>query len=217
MSTYILMKILESSASRYDWGIRFLTFGRLDAVYDELTARADKGQTILDVGCGTGALTCRAARKGAFVKGIDSNPEMLEIARKCIQAENLTDQVVLSEMGVAELDNEPVESYDIVMSGLCFSELTEAERAFALKHIRRILKTNGLLLVADEVVPGNALKRILLRLIRFPMVVLTYLLTQTTTHPLKNLSDQIECEGFLIEASKRNFAGDFIQIIARKT
>ena len=217
MSTYVLMRIFESSANRYDWGIRFLTFGKLDALYDELTAYVGKGQTVLDVGCGTGALTCRAARKGAFVKGIDINPEMLEIGRKRVEAENLIDRVVLSEMGIAELDSEPAESFDIVMSGLCFSELTEAELAFALKHIRRILKTNGLLLVADEIIPGNWLKRILLRMVRLPVVVLTYLLTQTSTHPLKNFADQIESNGFLIETSKRNFAGDFIGIIARKT
>jgi hypothetical protein len=30
MSTYILMKVLESAPSRYDRGIRILTLGRLD-------------------------------------------------------------------------------------------------------------------------------------------------------------------------------------------
>jgi len=216
MSTYVLMKILESSAQRYDWGIRFLTFGRLNTIYDDLVSHVNKGQRVLDLGCGTGALTLRAARKGAFVKGIDVNPEMLEIARKRVEAENLTDRVVLSEMGVAELDDESAESYDVVMSGLCFSELTENERIFSLKHIRRILKPNGLLLIADEIVPENWAKRILVQVIRIPLVLVTYLLTQTTTHPLKNPANQIKSEGFSIEVSQRCFPGDFIQITARK-
>ena len=217
MSTYILMKLLESSANRYDWGIRFLTLGRLNAIYDDLVSYVNKGQHVLDLGCGTGALTLRAARKGAFVKGIDVNPEMLDIARKCVEAENLADRVVLSEMGVAELDGEPGESYDIVMSGLCFSELTEDERVYSLKQIRRILKSKSLFLMADEIVPENWTKRILVQVIRIPLVLLTYLLTQTTTHPLKDIANQIESNGFSIEISKRNFPGDFIRIAARKT
>ena len=216
MSTYVLMKILESSASRYDWGIRFLTFGRLNAIYDDLVSYVNKGQHVLDLGCGTGALTLRAARKGAFLKGIDVNAEMLEIARKRVEAENLANRVVLSEMGVAELDGEPAESYDIVMSGLCFSELTEDERVYSLKQIRRILKPKGLFLMADEIVPENWAERIFVQVIRIPLVLLTYLLTQTTTHPLKNPADQIKSEGFSIEASQRSFPGDFIRIVARK-
>jgi len=216
MSTYILMKILESSARRYDWGIRLLSLGRLNAIYDDLISWVDKGQRVLDLGCGTGALTLRAARKGAFVKGLDVNPEMLEIARKRVETENLTDRVELVEMGVAELDAEPPESYDVVMGGLCFSELTENERAYSLKQIRRILKPNGLLLIADEIVPENGVKRILVQAIRIPLILLTYFLTQTTTHPLKNPASQIKNEGFLIEDSRKSVTGDFIRIVARK-
>lgn len=65
MSTYILMKILESSAGRYDKAIRWLTFGQVDKAYDLLTSLIKNSQKILDIGCGTGALTLRALQKGA--------------------------------------------------------------------------------------------------------------------------------------------------------
>ena len=65
MSTYILMKILESIPSRYDRGIYILTLGKLDKIYNRLTSYIKKGQKVLDLGCGTGALTLRAAQKGA--------------------------------------------------------------------------------------------------------------------------------------------------------
>ncbi|MBU4228392.1 class I SAM-dependent methyltransferase [bacterium] len=161
MSTFILMKILESAPSRYDQGIRILTLGKLDKVYNRLTSHIKKGQRILDLGCGTGALTLRAAQKGAKVKGIDINPQMLEIAQKQASKKNLLQNVNLSEMGVTELESEKSNDYDVVMSGLCFSELTESELVFTLKEINRILKPSGLLLVADEVRPKSILKRIL--------------------------------------------------------
>ncbi len=112
MSLYVLMKILESAPYRYDRGIRILTLGRLGKAYDFLVGYVENGQRVLDIGCGTGALTLRAARRGARVKGIDINPQMLEIARAKATEEDLSSRIELFDMGIAELDREQPESYD---------------------------------------------------------------------------------------------------------
>jgi len=216
MSTYILMKVLESAPSRYDRGIRILTLGRLDKIYDRLASHIKKGQKVLDIGCGTGALTLMAARKGAKVKGIDVNPQMLEIAQKRAREANLTQNTELCEMGVAELKREEVESYDIVLSGLCFSELTEGELIYSLKKINRILKPGGLLLVADEVRPKSILNRVLNWLIRFPLLIVTYLIAQTTTKVVRNLPEKIVETGLSIESVRLNRMENFIELVARK-
>ena len=209
------MKILESAPNRYDQGIRILTLGKLDKVYNRLTSHIKKGQRILDLGCGTGALTLRAAQKGAKVKGIDINPQMLEIAQKQAIKKNLLKNVNLSEMGVAELESEKSNDYDVVMSGLCFSELTESELIFTLKEINRILKPSGFLLVADEVRPKSILKRILNELLRFPLAIITYLITQTTVHAIDNLTEKIKESGLLIESARLNNIGNFIEVVAK--
>ncbi|WP_179944390.1 corrinoid protein-associated methyltransferase CpaM [Kosmotoga pacifica] len=216
MSTYILMKILESAPSRYDKGIRILTLGRLDKAYDRLTSHIKKGQRVLDLGCGTGALTLRAAQKDAKVKGIDVNSQMLEIAQKRVSEANLTTNIELCEMGVVELGDEESESYDVVMNGLCFSELTEDELIYTLKEVKRLLKPGGFLLIADEVRPKSTLKRILNWLIRVPLVIITYLITQTTTKAVKNLPEKIEEAGLLIVSIRLNKMENFIELYARK-
>ncbi len=216
MSTYVLMKILESAPNRYDRGINILTFGRLNKVYDRLVSHIKKDQQVLDIGCGTGELTLKAARKGAFVKGIDINPQMLEIARRKINDAYVSDNVQLIEKGVAELGDENPGQYDAVMSSLCFSELSEDELNYTLKMIWRILKHDGLLLIADETNPETFFKKIIVGMIRIPLTILTYLLTQTTTKAITKLQERIVEAGFNIISIRRSKLDDFIEIAAKK-
>ena len=217
MSTYILMKVLESQPSRYDRGIKILTLGSLDPSYDRIASQVKKGDRVLDIGCGTGALTLRAALKGAKVKAIDINPEMQDILKKRAVELKLEKQIEVVEMGVAELDSEPLESYDAVMSGLCLSELSADEIRYTLREAKRILKPKGLLLLADEVVPEGFLKRVLNSLLRIPLIIITCILAQTTTHAVKDLPGLVGEAGFTIESVKMSALGSFIELVAKKS
>lgn len=216
MSTYVFMKILESATTRYDKGIRMLTGGKLDDAYDRLTSDIAEGQNVLDVGCGTGALALRAARKGAFVRGIDINPQMLEIARKRADESGLGEKMVFCEMGIAELGGEPERSYDVVLSALCFSELSADELDYTLKEVMRLLKPGGLLLVADEVSPDNFLRRAVNRIAGLPMKIITYVITQTTTTAVKHLPERVEGAGFSLVSIRSSRSKSFMELIARK-
>lgn len=216
MSTYVLMRILESAPHRYELGIRLLTFGSVGRAYEELVRHIEPGQRVLDVGCGTGALALRAARKGARVKGIDVNAEMLEMARHRAREEHLERRVELVEQGVAELDREKSESYDVVTSGLCFSELSDDELTYTLNQVARILEPGGLLLVADEVKPRALAWRALHTLVRAPLAVLTYVVTQQTTHALRGLPERLTRAGFALVSASFGGLGSFGAFVARK-
>jgi ubiquinone/menaquinone biosynthesis C-methylase UbiE len=216
MSTYVLMKILESAPSRYDLGIRLLTLGRLGKAYNRLTSQIKKGDRVLDLGSGTGALALRAAQRGAKVKGIDVNPRMLEIAQARAEEARLAQKIEFVEMGVVELDKEEAESFEVVMSGLCFSELTEDEFNFTLREASRILKPGGLFLVADEVRPTRMYKRILVWLLRIWLRLVVFIFTQTSTRTLISLPEKIREAGFDIVSLKLNKSETFLELIARK-
>ena len=57
------MRLLESAPGRYDVGIRFLSLGQIGRIYDR-AAELVCGREVLDLGCGTGTLTARLARRG---------------------------------------------------------------------------------------------------------------------------------------------------------
>jgi ubiquinone/menaquinone biosynthesis C-methylase UbiE len=216
MSTYVLMRILESAPSRYELGMRLLTFGGVERAYGRLAACVESGQRVLDLGCGTGALTVRLARRGARVKGIDVNAEMLAIAAQHVRAAGVDDCVELAEMGVAELDREPAASYDAVASGLCLSELSDDEITYALAEVMRLLRPGGLLLVADEVKAPGLAARLLRWLVRVPLAALTWVVTQQTTHPLTDLAGRLAAAGFETVSIRRGSLGDFVEIVARR-
>jgi len=215
MSTYVLMRILESAPRRYDLGMRLLTGGAVERAYDRLAAGVEGGQRVLDVGCGTGALALRMARRGARVKAIDIRAEMLEMAARRAREAGVGNRIALAEMGVAELDGEPAGSRDVVSTGLCLSELSDDEVAYTLRQAHRILVPGGRLLVADEVRPGGVVARLLRGLIRTPLVALTWLVTQQTSHAVQELSERIAAAGFEIVSLRHSgLLGVFAEIVA---
>jgi len=184
MSSYVLMKILESSPERYDRGIRMLGRGRIDSVYEAIAdVAARPSARVLDIGCGTGNVTLACAARGADVIGIDVNGGMLEVARgKPLPSHGSVDFV---EAGAAEIeDHFQAASFDSVVSCLAFSEMSADERVYALRSARRVLVPRGRLVIADETAPRSRTRRAAKRLRRLPSVVATWLLTQTTTRAL---------------------------------
>lgn len=208
------MRALESAAGRYDRGIHLLTLGRIKGLYDWLAARVRPGWRVLDLGTGTGALALRAAARGAEVTALDINPAMLEIARRKAKEAGLEGRIAWREMGVAELDAFLDGEFDAVSAGLCFSELTPAERRYALRQARRLLRPGGLFLLVDEVPPQRLFQRLLYTVVRVPLVVVTWLLTQTTTHPLPGLLDMIEVSGLRIMEQRTALFGSLVVAVA---
>ena len=220
--SYALMKALETAPARYDRGMAILTLGRLARVHRDIAARlrpttGQVGPSVLDLGCGTGALAQRLARQGGQVTGIDTSPAMLAQATRRVRAQGLESRVTLRELGIAELDTAFGDaSFDAVTATLLFSELSPDERDYALAQARRVLVPGGPLLVADEVRPDSALGRAATALLRLPAALLAYLLTQQTTRPVRGLRAAMERHGFEVVETRGYLAGTLRLFVARK-
>ncbi|GHE05506.1 ubiquinone biosynthesis methyltransferase UbiE [Defluviimonas sp. 20V17] len=210
MSSFVWMKVLESTPERYDRGIAMLSGGRIAQVYGRIAAiAAAPGRRVLDIGCGTGAVSFACAERGALVTGIDINAEMLEVARAKPVPEGGT--IAFLQLAAAEIEDRfEKTSLDAVVSCLAFSEMSEEEQDYALEIARRRLVPGGVIVIADEAAPATPLGRLLHRLRRLPVVLATYLLTQTSTRPVTGLAGRMRAAGFVDVSQERMLSDAFV-------
>lgn len=104
----------------------------------------DAGQSILDVGCGTGSLTAQLADRAGRVVGVDSSPSMVERARR------LHPDVDFAVCDALELPFEG--EFDVVFSNAVFHWIGDHDAL--LRAVRRVLKPGGVL-VCEFGASGN--------------------------------------------------------------
>lgn len=118
------------------------------------------GETLLDVGCGTGGVTIPAkirVGENGSAAGIDPAPEMIAIAHRKAKRAGVE---IDFRVGVIESLPFPDETFDVVTSSLMMHHLPEPLQVEGLAEIRRVLKPGGRILIADMMRPSTSfLKR----------------------------------------------------------
>ncbi len=121
------------------------------------SANVERGQDILDLGCGTGTLTVMLKRDFSSVQivGLDPDPKVLRRAR--IKATRAAVSVQFDQGFADELPYKDG-SFDRVFSSFMFHHLEEDERQKMLREVLRVLKPGGsfhlLDFVADDTSHG---------------------------------------------------------------
>ncbi len=213
MFSYIFMKILEGRPRSYDKRMDKASRGKVRLAKEAVAGEIPEAAQVLEIGCGTGELASMLIARGATVNGFDASPAMVEVSLERIRDEGLKDRFSVQQMGVDGMDGLPGSSYDAVVSTLVFSELSEDERRFALKHSNRVLKPGGKLVIGDEVVPRTLMRRLLHTLVRMPMLAATYLVSQSSTHPIGDLAGELKAAGFTVEKESRSQGDSFALVV----
>lgn len=154
-------------APYYDFSVNLITFGQAWRLRKMTVDHAliKPGDSVLDVGCGTGAVTLMAkvrAGKDGHVYGIDPAPEMIAVARSKAARKRLE---IDYRLGVIESLPFPDASIDVVTSSLMIHHLPDDLKVCGLAEIYRVLKPGGRLLVFDFMRPTKSfLNRFLITL-----------------------------------------------------
>lgn len=107
----------------------------------------DRSLCVLDVCTGTGRSALAVAESGCDIAGIDLSPEMLQVARKKVQNQHLSNYS-LHEMDATKLDFSDGH-FDIVMSSFALHEMDYQRIMQVLMEMNRVLKKNGKLFLVD--------------------------------------------------------------------
>jgi ubiquinone/menaquinone biosynthesis C-methylase UbiE len=210
----VFMKWLETTPGDYDRGIVLLTLGRLRPLKERIAADYIwPGDRVLEIGCGTGTLALMMASRDARVIGVDASPRMLAEARRKADQLGLSEAMQFHQLDASELvDHFAPASFDVMVSTLTFSEFSPELQRYVLDEASRLLRPGGRLIIADELVPDGLAARLLFYAVRLPLVVVTWLLTRTTTHALRDFSATLTEAGFAPRAVESRLGGS-LQLI----
>jgi ubiquinone/menaquinone biosynthesis C-methylase UbiE len=140
-----------------------LVFGRVAEEYDRVRpeypaslvdaacsmAGLASGSAVVEVGCGTGKLTCALVERGVHVEAIDPGPEMVEIARRRVRG-----RPVRFHIGHFEDVELPSGAFEAVFSATAFHWV---DPAVGWSKVARLLRPGGLLALLTYIGGGTEL------------------------------------------------------------
>lgn len=152
--------IMDWAAPFYDMYCRAVGLGQgfRDQTLQVAAIRA--GETILDVGCGTGMLTRRAgeaAGSAGLAIGIDPGQDMIRIAKENVQRRQRRGSHTAFKVTTIENLSFQSASFDVVLSSLMLHHLPPDLKRKGLREVYRVLKPGGRFVVVDFYRPVNPL------------------------------------------------------------
>ena len=120
-----------------------------------LSRYIERGQTVLDIGCGSGTFTIALARlvgETGKVIAVDVQNEMLQMVRKKAAKEGMKSNIITYKSDPRRIGIE--EKVDFALAFYMVHEVPDAE-AF-IKEIAAILKPNGKLLIVEPMLHVSA-------------------------------------------------------------
>jgi len=164
---------------------------------------------VLEFGCGTGSTAIAHAPYVKHIQSIDISSKMLEIARKQI-SENGVTNVSFEQAGIDEF-TAPNQSFDAVL-GLSILHLLD-DREAAIAKVHNMLKSSGVFVSSTACLGGsNPFLPVILRIGRFLGV-----LPSVQFFTVQELEDNLTAAGFQIDHQWQPGKDKAVFIVARKT
>lgn len=115
-----------------------------------------RGRDVLEYGCGDGLNTVVLARRGARLKSLDISPELIEVARRRMSANDIHADVEFIVGSAHDLPL-PDESVDVVFG---IAILHHLDLALSAREVRRVLRKGGRAIFQEPVRNSSFVKAV---------------------------------------------------------
>ncbi|HKT16618.1 MAG TPA: methyltransferase domain-containing protein [Stellaceae bacterium] len=155
-------------AAQYDLLVWLLTRGRERVLRERILdlAQIAPGDSVLEVGCGTGTLAIAARRRvgpGGRVVGIDASPAMIGRAEKKARKAGVE---VAFETALAQALPFAAQQFDAALSTVMLHHLSREARRACAREMARVVRPGGRVLAVDFAGAAPGRHRFLRRLHR---------------------------------------------------
>jgi len=160
-SRHDVHRMFDRIAGRYDFLNRIFSFGQ-DIIWRKKVAKLlsqNKSESVLDLATGTADVLLSGFKHNQFMRwgiGIDMSGEMLQVGRRKIGEQKLSDRAFLIKADALALpiaDN----SFDATTIAFGIRNVSDVDSSF--KEMYRVLKTGGKSFILEFALPTNSMLR----------------------------------------------------------
>ena len=109
------------------------------------------GDAMLDLGCGTGHMSLRFAKRYRFVTAVDHSDAMLDQARRSFEQARLSNIRIICSDVFAFLESCPNAAFDLVAATGFLHHVREDDLPTLLKQIHRVMRPGGQFLMQEPI------------------------------------------------------------------
>ncbi len=183
----------------YDLLFNLISLGKIPRVKKWILKKINAGDSVLEIGCGSGWLTCQCAMKGASVVTIDTSDKMLDLAKKRAKKKSVYKNIQFIKMDFLNQFNPKIikTTFDKIIFCFFLDIFPHDSMVYQLiKNAQYLLKENGQLIIADELQIENPVAKKVITYIRFPVFKFLELSTNTIYPKMHDYIKLLRKSGF---------------------
>lgn len=175
----------------------------------------DHESAILNIGCGSIDFNLDLAQSCNNITAIDIAPKMIELAKHKLEEANLNKGTAFVCCDILTYHND--DPYDVILANFFLNTFEWDACCDVIRHIDSLLKTGGMLCIADEYV---AIEKTAMRSQKIFRPIVSFLHHVWANHPLHHIYNYkpfITSLGYIVEAEKVDEKGFIVSTIYRKS
>lgn len=196
---YTSLPEYDKVSTYYDLIFNIISLGQIPRTKKWILKKISSGEKILEIGCGSGWLTCQCAIKGATVVAIDTSDRMLDLAKKKSKKKSVYENIQFIKMDfLNQFKPDKIKTVFDKIIFCYFLDIFPSDPMVCklIKNAQSLLKSNGQIIIADELIVENLVLKKMISIIRIPIFKFLEITTKSTYPKIHDYYKLLKKSGF---------------------